>query len=195
MQTSLTQKFSKMKNVTAIAILLILMTSSFAAPFSIQPLPLEGQKKEVVLKAGTEIQLESDQYYDGKNLRQNQEVLFRTKYPVIVDEEVLIAAGAPVVGRIIRFEKNRTMGRPGYLEIRIESVTAIDGQQIRLDAPDIMVEGKNRKALSYTMIGVSIIVLWPLLPAGILVKGKPATLESGYVTRARVLSNVPIRID
>jgi hypothetical protein len=92
---------------------------------------------------------------------------------VIVDGEVVVRAGAPMLVRVAAVKSAKLAGIKGKLELEALTVTAADGTELELFG-GYDKSGHGRKALSITLAAV---VAWPL----IFIHGKAAILEPGTV--------------
>ncbi len=155
-----------MRSLLAVAVALSLLTSPLAA--------------SVTLPAGTPVYGEIDEQVTSRKRETAVGDIVRARAwrNVVVDGEVLIRAGAPMVVRVGHVKKARIAGRKGQLELEAVSVRSVDGQEVFLDG-GYDKSGHGRKALSITLAAV---VAWPL----IFIKGKQAVLDAGTVFDASV---------
>jgi hypothetical protein len=57
---------------------------------------------------------------------------------------ILIPAGAPGSGVVVRAEGASSNGLPGELELRFDDVSTVDGQKVLIDKTPIVAEGKPK---------------------------------------------------
>lgn len=92
--------------------------------------------------------------------------------------ETLITKGSPAILKVER-KKSRGIGKPGWLQIKAISVTAIDGQQILLDG-GFSKEGEQRKGVA---LGLGIGLGFTYLPGFgfffLMIKGEKIILPKG----------------
>jgi hypothetical protein len=102
---------------------------------------------------------------------------------VLVQGQVVVEAGAPMVVRVASFKPARFAGFKGKLELEAVSVRAVDGSEIALDG-GYDKSGRGRKALSISLAALA----WPL----VFIKGKQAVLEPGIVFDATLQEDVQV---
>lgn len=148
----------------------------------------------VTLRSGTPIVVESAQTYNSKNLSEGQTVNVRVKYNVVANKQTLVAAGALGTATISGIVKPGVFGKPGRIELQIQSVQAVDGQQILLSGIPMNAEGQNKKGLAWGLsIGLFILTLVGGA-VGFFIKGKPAEIKAGTTSNASVASDAQIDV-
>lgn len=148
----------------------------------------------VTLRAGTPIVVESSQTYNAKNLSEGQTVNVRVKYNVIFNKQTLVAAGALGTATISDLVKPGIFGKAGRIELQMQSVQAVDGQQILLSGIPMNAEGQNKKGLAW---GLSIGLFFLTLvggAVGFFIKGKPAEIKAGTTANASVASDAQVEV-
>jgi hypothetical protein len=149
----------------------------------------------VTLRSGTAVVVESSQTYYSKNLTEGQTINVRVKYNVVTNKKTAIAAGALGTATVSEVKKPRGFGGGGRLEVQVQSVQAVDGQQILLSGIPNITEGGNRKGLAW---GLSIgLFLFTLVGGaiGFFIKGKDAELKAGTTINSSVASDSKIDIE
>lgn len=92
---------------------------------------------------------------------------------------ILIAQGTPVVTEA-NIKKRKGVGKPGLIDLKFISTTAIDGQVIMLNGTK-HVEGENLKSKALGVgLGVGLLLFPPML-AYMAKKGGSAQMSSGLV--------------
>ena len=142
---------------------------------------------EVVLNAGTNIALETISMIRSDMVRVGQTIDFRVKYDVKSDNKTIIAAGSIAKGQVMRASKAKGIGKEGYVEVMIKSVTASDGQEVFLSGGNVYQEGEDRQALSI-LLGVFVCLLF------LTIKGKNAEVPPGYQVTAGVATTMTIKV-
>lgn len=142
---------------------------------------------DVLLSAGTSVPLETTTLLRSDEVSIGQIVNFKVKTDVKVGDKVVIAAGSIAKGQVTRAQRAKGIGKEGYLEIQIKSVTATDGQEIFLGNSNLYQEGENKQTLSI-VLGVLVCILF------LTMKGKNAELAPGYQVLASVASNTTIKV-
>lgn len=140
------------------------------------------------LPADTRIYVETKEDLIGKGdrVQQGQTVRAQVWRDVVVDGQVLIPAGSPVVAKVDQVKHRQIAGVKGSMTIGAYEVQAVDGQAIQLSG-GYQKEGKSRMALSITL-GVLFI-----LP--IFIPGKAAELPAGTVFDAYVDRSWQVNVD
>jgi hypothetical protein len=145
------------------------------------------------IPGGTPVVLELNQYVDSDHAFYKDQIHFRVKYNVMVDDKVVVAAGSIGYGHIMQLKKRKGVGRPGYVEIKVDRVTAVDGSQIILSSRPLMAEGENREALA---LGLGIGTCFLIGPLGLFflcIKGGRAELQPGTEITANTLYDMEVK--
>ncbi len=149
----------------------------------------------LTLRAGTPIVVEASQTYNSKNLSEGQTVNVRVKYNVIVNKQTLVAAGALGTANISDLTKPGAFGKAGRMELQMQSVQSVDGQQILLSGTPMIAEGQNKKGLAWGLsIGLFLLTIIGGI-AGIFIKGKPAEVKAGTTTNTSVASDAQVEVE
>ena len=154
--------------------------------------PKKAEEIFSVIRAGTEITLRMDETIssDKKGGRKvsTGEVITLTVNQDINDQNgnILVSAGTQVSGTVTNSVKRKAAGTKGKLSFQVNNVPAIDGQSIPVNLK-YEYEGKSKTAIA---VGAGALVAAPLL----LIKGKPAVVESGILFNARVVSDRKIKL-
>lgn len=150
---------------------------------------------EVTLRAGTPVVVETVQTLNAKNLSEGQTVSVRVKYNVVVSRQTVVAAGALGNATVAEIVKPGMFGRAGRIELQVQSIQAVDGQQVLVSGMAMIAEGQNRKALAWTLaVGLFIFTLVGGA-IGFLIKGKTAELKAGTSSNVSVASDAQVELD
>jgi len=159
-----------------------------AACCALALLPVVAQARTVQLPAGTTVYGVTEEQVTSKIKKDGTSVgdLVRAHAwrDVVVDGQVLIQAGAPMLVRVSEVKSAKLAGIKGKLELEAVTVTAVDNTEVELFG-GYDKSGHGRKALSITLAAV---VAWPL----IFIHGKAAILEPGTVFDANVERGVAV---
>lgn len=151
--------------------------------------------REITLRSGTPLVVEISQNYGGTNISEGQTVNIRVKFAVVIEKQIVIAAGALGSGVITRYQKPRSFGRPGMMEIQIQGVQTVDGQNVLLSGIPLNVEGENRKTLAIGLsVGLGLFTGVGFI-TGIFIKGKPAEIRGGTTVNANVASDTNVEVE
>jgi hypothetical protein len=142
---------------------------------------------EVILNAGTSILLETVSAIQSDLVSVGQTIDFRVKYDVKVDDKIVVAAGTIAKGQVMRAEKAKGLGKEGFVEIQIKTVTAADGQEVFLTNSNIYQQGEDAQTLAI-VLGVFICILF------LTIKGKNAKVPAGYQVTSSVAMTMKIKV-
>ena len=195
-------KPKKMKNLFLAFTLIFAFSSAQAVSSANKNIPPLYVSKDVTimvdgnattLRAGTPILVEAVQTFSSKRLSIGQSVNVRAKFNVVVDRKILVSAGALGTATVTNIRKRRGFGRAGTMELQIQSIQAVDGQQVFLTGIPITFEGDNKKGLAWGIaIGVGLITYGLGLLLGFAFKGKDAEFRAGTSLNASVASDVEV---
>ena len=151
--------------------------------------------EEVLLRAGTPVVCEAGQTYTSRELTAGQSISVRVKFNVVSKRKTLISAGALGSATVTDVRKRGVFGRPGRMEVSIQSVQAVDGQQVLLSGIPMAIEGKSNLgwAIGVAVAGLLFFVIGAL--GSLLIKGKDAEFRSGTQLNASVASDLEIEVD
>lgn len=139
----------------------------------------------VTLNAGTAIPLELTQAINSRLVQAGQTIDFRVRSDIKVGNQVVIPAGSIAKGLVTRAEKSKGLGKEGYVEVQIKSVTAVDGQQVVLAGNNLYREGEDKQTLSI-ILGIFVCLLF------LTMKGKDAEIPVGTAVDASTATNTEI---
>lgn len=143
--------------------------------------------------SGTPVVVEAVQTYSSKNLNIGQSLSVRVKFNIVQDKQILVAAGALGTANISKLEKPKIFGKPGKMELQVQRVQAVDGQQILLSGIPLILEGQNKRALALGLgIGVGVVTFGLGLIIGFFIKGKDAEFNAGTNINSSVASDMEI---
>lgn len=142
---------------------------------------------EVVLNAGTPISLETVSMIESSRIAIGQTVDFRVRYDVKVEGETVIKAGSIAKGQVVRAQMAKGLGKEGFIEVKVKSVTAVDGQEVYLSGGNLYQEGENKETLAI-VLGLFVCILF------LTMKGKEAQVPAGYEVNPSVASTVKIKV-
>ena len=120
---------------------------------------------------GTEVKLRLLETVSSSTAKTDDRVRFEAVDDILVDGKVVIAKGSQARGVVTEAERKKSFGRGGKLDFTIDSVKAVDGQDIRLRA-----SRERRGDENYAKAGVLTFVF---LPAGLFIRGKDVEVKAG----------------
>jgi hypothetical protein len=142
----------------------------------------------VTLPAGTSIPLETVSMIHSQFAMPGQIIDFRVRHDIRVDDKVVIPAGSIAKGQIMRAAPAKGLGKEGFVEVHIKSVTAVDGSEIYLTGGNLFQEGEDRQTLAI-LLGVLVCILF------LTMKGKNAEIPAGYEVNALTATNNQINLN
>ncbi len=143
---------------------------------------------QITIPGNTRVYVQTDEYISGKKktTREGQTIRASVWRDVIVEGQIVIKAGTPVLVRVDSFRKAKIAGTKGKITLGAYETTLINNSTIQLDG-GYHKEGRGRVALAVTL---SVLIFLPL----IFIKGKKAKLETGTVFDAYVDQTVTIDV-
>ncbi len=143
-------------------------------------------QKQVTIKGGTIVPLESTATVKAADVNVGQTVDFKVSRDVVVDGVVAIPRGTIAKGTVYEAKRSTAFGTKGRLGIKARSLTLPSGENISFASSDIYIQGQNRTALSV------VIFCFTLLPFPC---GSKAVMPLGYEFDATVASDTTITIE
>ena len=143
-------------------------------------------QKQVTIKGGTIVPLESTAKIKAADVNVGQTVDFRVSRDVLVDGIVAIPCGTIAKGTVYEAKKSTAFGTKGRLGIKVRYLTLPSGDNISFASSDIYIQGQNRTALSV------VVFIFTLLPFPC---GSKAVMPLGYEFDATVANNTTITIE
>ena len=124
------------------------------------------------LQEETQIKVAITQTISSKDAKVGDIVNFKVIEQIKKDDLVLIDTGTVVTGEIIEAEKSRSLGKGGKLDFIINTVTAVDGQLIK-----VRVSSKKMTGQKTTGGVVAAAIIFS--PLALFLKGKNVVIEAG----------------
>ncbi len=148
--------------------------------------PLPSLQAAATVKAATPLSIELIDSVHSDNLTAGSGVMGRVVADVVVDGRVVIAAGAPAMGKVASRTESNIAGVPGEIMIRFDTVQAVDGSQIPLSNSTHFRKGKSQMGAS-----IGIALLCCIL--AILIKGEEAVIPAGTAVNCYTANQVVIQ--
>lgn len=161
-------------NLSSLRLLNRVMGGFLIAAFLGNVLPYSAAIAQVKLTIpeGTRVAHKALETVTSATAKKGQTVRFEVVRDVEVKGKVVIKAGAPATGEVLKAESKKMIGREGVLQVGIRYATAVDGTQVPLRAS---LEEKGEERLVLTV--VLSVVLCPLF---LLMKGEEAEIPAGH---------------
>lgn len=143
--------------------------------------------KPVTLEAGTPVILETVETISSETCAIGDIIAFRVRHDVYVDDDIVIKEGTIAKGQLVYMEEAKALGKPGYVEIELKEVPAVDGQMVSLVGGDLKNEGEDRLVLSL-VLGIVVCLLFLIL------KGEEAIVPAGTLVNASTAGSMSIDV-
>jgi len=147
----------------------------------------------VRLPSGTTLFAVFDHTITSESVKEGDIVYLRVMRPVMVDKHIVIRTGENVSAKVTESKESGGWGKAGNLEVRIDSTTAVDGQEIFLSYTQRREgKGKGGKATAWG-VGLGLLCL-PLALVGFTVKGEEGRFPTGYEMKIYVSGEYEINV-
>ncbi len=143
-------------------------------------------QKEVTIKAGTIVPLQSINQVKAADVTEGQTVDFQVVQDLNVDGVCVIPRGTLVKGKVEEARKSGPAGTKGRLVINISRMNLQNGEPLFFSDSYVRVYGKNRTPLAV----VTGILVWPCF----FIPGSKAVMPAGYEVHAVVAANTTISV-
>ena len=152
-----------------------------------------GADKVVTLRAGTPVFAVFEHSVDSEAANEGDTIYLRVMRPIVVDDVVVIRSGEKVRAKVIEVRKAKGWGQRGDLTVRVESTTAVDGQEVPLSATQRR-EGEGRGGTA-TAVGVGAgLLCLPLALFGFAVTGEEGRIPIGFEVKAYVDTDHKVKL-
>ena len=158
------------------------------------------EDSRVTLRGGTMIPIETSSIISSKNAVVGEKINLKTTYAVRAGGETVIPPGSSVQGKIVSVTKRKSVGKPGEVTIKAESVQAIDGTFIPLHSQPITIKGEDKKKMAWGLtVGGCVLGIWVLIgifsPLFLLIKGGEAIIPANTSVNATTVNDVDIEVN
>ena len=144
-------------------------------------------EKNVVIKGGTIIPMQSTKTVKAADVEVGQTVNFQVTQDIFIDGTCVIPRGTMVKGNVTEAKKSSIAGTKGRLKININHLYLPSGDPIFFTDTNINICGDNRTPMAVVM-GV---FLWPC----IFIPGTKTVMPEGYEVLATVAANTRISVE
>lgn len=162
--------------VCLVSIPLYSIAQDSAAVISPQPPPPVAEK--IVLTEGTEISVALVKDISGKTAKEGEHVDFTLSEDFILNDSIVIAKGAKVIGTVTESDGSKMLGKKGKLEFSIDYLYLPNNKVVKLRST-IEANTKGRGAT----VAVGAVLLTPI---ALFIKGKQATYDKGTVFKVYI---------
>jgi hypothetical protein len=124
------------------------------------------------LQEETQIKVAITQMISSKDAKVGDIINFKVIEQVRKDDLILIDTGTVVTGEVIEAERSRSLGKGGRLDFIINTVTAVDGQLIKVRVSSKRMAGKEKTG---GVVAGALLIS----PLALFIKGKNVVIEAG----------------
>lgn len=146
------------------------------------------ESKTLTLRAGTPVQIMSENGLRASKVLAGDEVEFRVATAVNVNDVTVIPYNSLVKGTVTEAKKNAIFGIKGKLSIQINSIVLPSGEIIPLSNKILNFDGNSNTAW---VLPVGLLLVWPIL----LVPGQRGEMKPGYSTMVTVAVDTNIKVN
>jgi hypothetical protein len=165
------------------------LTSS--APGSVAPVATAAPPPPNTLLDGTAVKLRLGENLSSATAKAGQSVPFEVLEEVDVQGVPVIAKGAQALATVTIAETKKSMGRPGKLDVNIDSVRLVDNEKAALSATQNAKGGGHTGAMTAGIVGTAI-VFFPAAPLLLFIHGKDITIPKGTEITAFVSGDMKL---
>lgn len=135
---------------------------------------------------GTIIDVELLEELSSKKNHVDDDVKLKTLDNIIINDVIVVPAGASVEGKVTKCTSSGLFGRAGKLEFTINSVRSINGVDIPLQYTDFKEAGSDDGAVAVAAV-VTLI-------GGLFMKGKNVSFPAGTKMSAKVVADTDLNV-
>jgi hypothetical protein len=143
------------------------------------------------LQDGTAVKMRLTENLTSATAKMGQHVSFEVLEEVDLEGVPVIAKGAQALATVTTAETKKSMGRGGKLDVNIDSVRMIDGENAALSATQNAKGGGHTGAMTAGLVGTAI-VFFPAAPLLLFIHGKDITIPKGTEVTAFVAGDMKL---
>jgi hypothetical protein len=121
----------------------------------------------VKIPAGTSIDVETAYRFSSQEIKKGEAISFRVVNAIKIEDVMVIEPGAIATGRVVMSQRGGHFGRAGRIGWTMETVPAVDGSPIPIEA-SARVVGDSKGASTATQMIVMGTLLGPFAPLALL---------------------------
>ena len=180
--------------------LLIILVAAFwfAKPLATAtPIQQKQESVSLTIPRGTVVEIEAAYRVSSQETKAGEAITFKVLKLVQIGEHTVIAAGAIATGRVVRASRGAHFGRAGRLAWTMETVNAVDGSSVPIQAGERVV-GDSKSAKVATRIAITGALLWPIAPIALLhgfKRGENAFLPQGQRYEVTVSADTMVKLN
>lgn len=143
-------------------------------------------QKEVTLKAGTLVPIQSVNKVAATDVAEGSTVNFRVSRDINVEGITAIPYGTMVKGKVTEAKRSSWWGTKGRLRVQINEIVMPNGEVVPITNGNIAIYGQNRTALSVVLF------CFVTIPA-CFICGSKAEMQEGYEIQANIAANTTVK--
>jgi PEGA domain len=144
-----------------------------------------------VLQTGTAVKVRLSENLTSATAKVGQQVSFEVLDEVDLMGVAVIAKGAQALATVTTAETKKSMGRGGKLDVNIDSVRLVDGENAALSATQNAKGGGHVGAMTAGMVGTAL-VFFPAAPLLLFIHGKDITIPKGTEVTAFIAGDMKL---
>jgi PEGA domain len=144
-----------------------------------------------VLQNGTAVKMRLTENLTSATAKVGQQVSFEVLSEVELLGVPVIAKGAQALATVTIAETKKSMGRGGKLDVNIDSVRMVDGENAALSATQNAKGGGHVGAMTAGIVGTAI-VFFPAAPLLLFIHGKDITIPKGTEVTAFIAGDMKL---
>ncbi len=144
-----------------------------------------------VLQNGTAVKMRLTENLTSATAKVGQQVSFEVLDEVDLLGVPVIAKGAQALATVTTAETKKSMGRGGKLDVNIDSVRLLDGENAALSATQNAKGGGHTGAMTAGIVGTAI-VFFPAAPLLLFIHGKDITIPKGTEVTAFIAGDMKL---
>jgi hypothetical protein len=145
------------------------------------------------LRDGTAVKLRLAENLTSATAKAGQRVSFEVLEEVDVMGVPVIAKGAQALATVTTAETKKSMGRGGKLDVNVDNVRLVDGEDAALNATRNAKGGGHTGAMTAGIVGTAI-VFFPAAPLLLFIHGKDITIPKGTEVTAFVSGDMNLNM-
>lgn len=172
------RSFQKTLKTTAATMILWLL---YSAVF-----PALALAEEAEIPFGTSVVLRVEDAIHPATHVVGQQVVFIVDQDVLVEGDVVIAAGSAAYGEVTHSQKKGSVGKPAIIGVSVSHVLAVDGTAVKLSGTKL-VQGENKQTSSLVFTLLCCVL-------GLLMQGTDAEIIAGSTITAEVYGMFSVEV-
>ena len=146
----------------------------------------------------TKIEIEAPYTFKSMDFKPNDKISFRVVDPVKINGDTVIEQGATATGRIEKSKRGGHWGKAGLLVWTMQTVTAIDGSQVRVQPASVRLRGDSKGAKVATQMIITGALMPLIAPVALLhgfKRGHDAFIPQGKRYSVVVAGNASVLLN